>query len=74
MSMSGISRLYVNGLIVVGEMPSNLDRLIHIHYNTIIWAHHFISVAVMIQTWYLHSDIQFEGGDKVWITPILVRF
>ena len=55
---------------VVGKLPSNQDRLIHLHRDLGL---PLISAIVMIQTWPLQGDVQFEGGNKARITPDLSK-
>ena len=55
-------------LMVIGKLSSNQYQLIHLHHDL---GAPLISAAVMIQTWPLQGDVQFEGGDKARMTPYL---
>ena len=46
-------------LILVGKLPSNQDQLIHLHRDL---DSPLLSAAIIIQTWPLQGDVQFEGG------------
>ena len=71
MSTSGVFETIYDDLVFVSEMPPNQDQFFHLHHDL---GSSFISTTVIIQTWPLHGDIQFERDDKVRITQnILVR-